>query len=126
MGDGPQAACALLPCENRWTILNFQFQDGSDGDVGLLLLCRPGLHNHCPFLSLSLSLVDGYDDDCRCADAHSFLQCQLEPRWQSHRDVCKQGRGWMLSQFSPAIAVFSAYLSDGIETLRSLREERML
>ena len=21
--DGPQAACALLPCENRWVILNF-------------------------------------------------------------------------------------------------------
>ena len=23
VGDGPQAACALLPCEKRWVILNF-------------------------------------------------------------------------------------------------------
>ena len=38
VGDGPQAACALLPCENRWVILNLQFQDGSDGDVCLLLI----------------------------------------------------------------------------------------
>ena len=29
--DGPQAGCALLPCEIRWGFLNFQFQDDSDG-----------------------------------------------------------------------------------------------
>ena len=45
--DGPQAACALLPCENRWAILYFQYQDGSDGDVDLVLLGHPGLHDHC-------------------------------------------------------------------------------
>ena len=66
MGDGPQAACALLPCENRWAIPNFQFQDGSDGEVSLLLLLDPGLHDHCRCLSLSLSLVDDYDDSSRC------------------------------------------------------------
>ena len=47
VGDGPQAACALLPCENRWVIVSFQSQDGSDGDVGLLLLRHRGLHDHC-------------------------------------------------------------------------------
>ena len=29
--DGPQAGCALLPCEIRWGFLDFQFQDESDG-----------------------------------------------------------------------------------------------
>ena len=29
--DGPQATCALLPCEIRWGFLDFQFQDDSDG-----------------------------------------------------------------------------------------------
>ena len=29
--DGPQAGCALLPCEIRWGFLWFQFQDVSDG-----------------------------------------------------------------------------------------------
>ena len=29
--DGPQAGCALLPCEIRWGFLDFQFQDDSDG-----------------------------------------------------------------------------------------------
>ena len=29
--DGPQAGCALLPCEIRWGFLWFQFQDDSDG-----------------------------------------------------------------------------------------------
>ena len=29
--DGPQAGCALLPCEIRWGFLNFQLQDDSDG-----------------------------------------------------------------------------------------------
>ena len=66
VGDGPQAACALLPCENRCVILNFQFQDGSDGDVGLLLLRHPGLHDYGRCLSLSLSLLDDSDACCRC------------------------------------------------------------
>ena len=35
--DGPQAGCALLPCEIRWGFLGFQFQDGSDGEVSRLL-----------------------------------------------------------------------------------------
>ena len=61
--DGLQATCALLPCENRWGILNFQFQDVSDGEVSLLLSCHPGLHDDCRYSSLSLSLVDGYDDN---------------------------------------------------------------
>ena len=26
-------------------LLNFQFQDGSDGEVSLLLSCHPGLHD---------------------------------------------------------------------------------
>ena len=60
--DGPQASCALLPCENRWEFLDFQFQDVSDGEVSRLLSCHPGLHDDCRDLSLSLSLVDGYDD----------------------------------------------------------------
>ena len=42
--DGPQAGCALLPCENRWGFLDFQFQDGSDGEVSRLISCHPGLH----------------------------------------------------------------------------------
>ena len=29
--DGPQAGCALLPCETRWGFPKFQFQDDSDG-----------------------------------------------------------------------------------------------
>ena len=29
--DGPQAGCALLPCEIRWGLLDSQFQDDSDG-----------------------------------------------------------------------------------------------
>ena len=45
VGDGPQAACALLPCENRWVVLSFLSQDGSDGDVGLLFFRHPGLHD---------------------------------------------------------------------------------
>ena len=77
--DGQQAACALLPCENRWVILSFQFQDGSDGVVCPLLSCHPGLHYHCRCLSLSLSLVDGSDDGCRVADAHTFFSPVLEP-----------------------------------------------
>ena len=71
--DGPQAACALLPCENRWVILSFQFRDGSDGVVDPLLSCHPGLHYHCRCLSLSLSIVDGYDDCCLLPDAHTFV-----------------------------------------------------
>ena len=35
--DGPQAGCALLPCEILWGFLDFQFQDGSDGEVSRLL-----------------------------------------------------------------------------------------
>ena len=35
--DGPQATCALLPCEIRWGFLDFRFQDDSDGEVCLLL-----------------------------------------------------------------------------------------
>ena len=60
--DGLQAACALLPCENRWAILNFLSQDVSDGEVSLLLSCHPGLHDNCRCLSSSLSLVDDSDD----------------------------------------------------------------
>ena len=58
VGDAPQAACALLPYENRWALQSFQFQDGSDGVVCLPLLCHPGLHDDCQDRSLSLSLVD--------------------------------------------------------------------
>ena len=29
--DGPQATCALLPCEIRWGFPKFPFQDDSDG-----------------------------------------------------------------------------------------------
>ena len=73
--DGPQAGCALLPCEIRWGFLDFQFQDDSDGK-GCRPVSRrlPGLHDHCLDGSLSLSLVDDCDDDSRDADAHnSFL-----------------------------------------------------
>ena len=35
--DGPQAGCALLPCEIRWGFLGFQFQDDSDGGRSRLL-----------------------------------------------------------------------------------------
>ena len=49
-------------CEIAWVILNFQSQDASDGGLSLLLSCHPGLHDDCRYLSLSLSLVDGYDD----------------------------------------------------------------
>ena len=41
VGDGPQASCALLPCEMVWAILHFQFQDDSEGVVGLLLCPSP-------------------------------------------------------------------------------------
>ena len=68
--DGPQAACALLPCENRWVILSFQLQDGSDGVVCLPLFRHPGLHDDCRDRSLSLSLVDGSDDNSRDAETH--------------------------------------------------------
>ena len=49
VGDGPQAACALLPCETVWVILNFQFRDGSEGDVlsSHPVHCHPGLHDYC-------------------------------------------------------------------------------
>ena len=47
MGDGQQAACALLPCENRWVIPGFLFQDGSEGEVDVLLDRHPGLHYYC-------------------------------------------------------------------------------
>ena len=60
--DGPQAACALLPCEIGVVIPDFQFQDLSDGGWSRLLLCRPGLHDDCPLMSSSLSLVDGNED----------------------------------------------------------------
>ena len=62
--DGQQAACALLPCEIDVVIPNFQFQDVSDGGWSRLLSCHPGLHDDCHLMSSSLSLVDGYDDDC--------------------------------------------------------------
>ena len=46
--DGPQAGCALLPCEIPWGFLDLQFQDDSDGGECLLLSsCRPGVHYHC-------------------------------------------------------------------------------
>ena len=35
--DGPQAGCALLPCEIRWGFLDFQFQDDSEGGRSRLL-----------------------------------------------------------------------------------------
>ena len=35
--DGPQVGCALLPCEILLGSLDFQFQDGSDGEVSRLL-----------------------------------------------------------------------------------------
>ena len=57
-------------CENRWVILSFQFQDGSDGVVCLPLFRHPGLHDDCRDRSLSLSLVDGSDDNSRDAEAH--------------------------------------------------------
>ena len=62
--DGPQAACALLPCEIDGVIPDFQSQDVSDGWLSRLLSCHPGLHDDCQLESLSLSLVDDYDDDC--------------------------------------------------------------
>ena len=66
--DGPQAGCALLPCEIRWGFLDLQSQDDSDGGQCLPVSCRhPGLHDHCLDESLSLSLVDDSDACCRCS-----------------------------------------------------------
>ena len=49
-------------CEIRLGLLDFLSQDGSDGEVSLLLSCHPGLHDHCQKMSWSLSLVDGCSD----------------------------------------------------------------
>ena len=71
-GDGPQAGCALLPCEIRWGFLDFRFQDDSDGKgCRPVSCCLPGLHDHCHDESLSLSLVDDGNGGSRDADAHN-------------------------------------------------------
>ena len=69
--DGPQAGCALLPCEIRWGFLDFLFQDDSDGEVCRPLSCHPGLHDHCHKMSSSLSLVDVSNDGCCCSHLSS-------------------------------------------------------
>ena len=37
VGDGPQASCALLPCEMVWGILYFEFRDDSEALLGSFL-----------------------------------------------------------------------------------------
>ena len=69
--DGPQAGWALLPCGIRWGLLDFLFQDGSDGEVCRLLSCHPGLHDYCHEMSLSLSLVYVSNDGCCCSHLSS-------------------------------------------------------
>ena len=75
-----------LNCENRWVILSFQFQDGSDGAVCLPLFRHPGLHDDCRDRSLSLSLVDGSDDNSRDAETHfsfssAWAMMAVPPWW---------------------------------------------
>ena len=109
-GDGPQAACALLPCENRWVVLSFQSQDGSDEVVCRPLLCHPGLHDDCQDLSLSLSLVDDYDGCSRCGQSSLLMMvlpfsscCTLSHDGSSIMTMSKAHGGWMLSQISPLL-----------------------
>ena len=57
VGDGQQVACALLPCEMGWLILNVQSQDISEGDVSCQVIL---------FIVILVSMITVIDGRCHC------------------------------------------------------------